>query len=100
LIKYEHSLWDTYFDGGKRAIKESGPSSEYLTVLRRLDETAQAMELLRFGEPSFLSRVKLIDGLLAKAKVSSLLSPQELLEVSFLLAASRLAKKMTDDNII
>lgn len=88
----------TYFDGGKRAIKESGPSSEYLTVLRRLDETAQAMELLRFGEPSFLSRVKLIDGLLVKAKVSSLLSPQELLEVSFLLAASRLAKKMTDDN--
>lgn len=88
----------TYFDGGKLDILATSPSSDYQSVQTRLDETAQAMELLRFGEPAFLSRVKLIDELLAKSKRSSMLTSQELLEIFYLLSAARLAKKMIDDN--
>lgn len=91
-------LEHTYFDGGKQDISTTAPSSDYQTVQMRLDETEQAMEMIRFGEPIFLSQVKLIDALLAKARINSILSSQELIEVFFLLSASRQAKKMTDDN--
>ncbi len=88
----------TYFDGGKQSILETEPSNDLNTVLSRLNETGEAMELLRYGEPAFLNRVKIIDSLLAKARIGGLLSPQELIEVYFLLVASRLAKNMTDEN--
>lgn len=88
----------TYFEGGIRDILESAPSSDFKIVTDRLEETAQAMELLRFAEPVFLGRVKIIDELLAKARISSILSPLELMDVGFLLTAARLAKKMTDDD--
>ena len=88
----------TYFEGGKHNILEYEPSDNYEIVLSRLNETAEAMELIRYGEPSFLSRVKLIDSLLAKARINSMLAPTDLNEVYFLLMAARLAKKMTDDN--
>ena len=88
----------TYFEGGKHNILEYEPSDNYEIVLSRLNETAEAMELIRYGEPSFLSRVKLIDSLLAKARINSMLAPTDLIEVYFLLMAARLAKKMTDDN--
>ncbi|NLF45049.1 MAG: endonuclease MutS2, partial [Syntrophomonadaceae bacterium] len=88
----------TYFEGGIRDILESAPSSDIKIVMDRLEETAQAMELLRFAEPVFLGRVKSIDELLAKARIGSILSPLELVDVSLVLAAARLAKKMTDDN--
>ncbi|HNX29246.1 MAG TPA: endonuclease MutS2 [Syntrophomonadaceae bacterium] len=97
--KIKSQLMDyTYFDGGKKEISKFAPSDNYLVVESRLDETSEAMELIRYGEPAFLSRVKLIDELLAKARISSLLAPQELIEIYFLLSASRSAKKMTDDN--
>lgn len=97
--KIQNQLMEyTYFDGGIRDIAEYAPSGDITTVETRLDETAQAMELLRFGEPVFLSRLKIIDDLLAKAKIGSMLYPQELLEVYLLLSAARQARKMIADD--
>jgi DNA mismatch repair protein MutS2 len=58
-----------------------------------LDETGEAMERLRFGEPTFLSGITLVDHLLAKSRMGGILIAPELREIYLLLYASRMAKR-------
>lgn len=84
-----------YSEGGRKKIEELEPCFEEDQVNAALDETAEAMELLRYSEPSFLSSVKNLDVQLNKARVGGLLLPFELLDIYKLLRASRLTVKYT-----
>ncbi len=81
----------TFFEGGAVRAYDMIPVSNFETVNKRLDETGEAMEVLRFGEPSFLSGLKLLDGQLAKVRVGGILVASELRDVYYLLYASRMA---------
>ncbi len=83
----------THFAGGLKHVENMQPAADLQVVQKRLDETAEAMEFLRYGEPAFLSDLKLIDAQIQKAKIQGILSSYELLDVYHLLRASRLAKK-------
>ncbi|HEX3010925.1 MAG TPA: endonuclease MutS2 [Syntrophomonadaceae bacterium] len=78
--------------GRRRALKVT-PSISREIIMQRLDETAEAMELIRFGEPGFLVLVKPIEAQLARAKIGSMLNPGELFDTYRVLRASRLAHK-------
>lgn len=94
--KIQQSLIElAYSEGGKRKIGLIQPSSDLQLVQIRLDETEEAMELLRFGEPNFLNGLHPIDKHLKKARVAGMLMPAELLDIYHLLRASRLARKYT-----
>ncbi|MEA1960208.1 MAG: endonuclease MutS2 [Bacillota bacterium] len=82
-----------YSEGGKEQSLLLKPSSDLDTVQRLLKETEEAMELLRYGEPSFLSFVKIPNRHLQKARVAGLLTSFELLDIYHLLRASRLMVK-------
>lgn len=75
---------------------ELEPSADLQLVRQRLEQTEEAMELLRFGEPAFLSFLKQVDNCLAKARVAGVLMPGELMDIYHLLRASRLAVSYTD----
>lgn len=83
----------TLFPGGRNRALKMNPVTDKETVNRRLDETAEAMEALRFGEPGYLSGLKLLDRQLEKARVQGVLHPEELRDVCRLLNASRLARR-------
>lgn len=92
--KIQQQLADlTLFEGGYRLAVQVEPSQDYQVVCRRLDETEEAMEFLRFGEPGYLAELKLIDQALSKARVSGILNPGELHYIYLLLRAARLAGK-------
>ncbi len=94
--KIQQSLAElAYSEGGRQKIKLMQPSSDIKLVQIRLDETEEAMELLRFGEPGFLNSLQPVDKHLKKARVAGILMPAELLDIYHLLRASRLAKKYT-----
>ncbi|HNX92077.1 MAG TPA: endonuclease MutS2 [Syntrophomonas sp.] len=99
LIKLEFDKIQTelvqlaYTDGAKEKIMQMNPSEDVVLVNLHLDETEEAMELLRFGEPGFLSSLKPVDLHLKKARVAGILSPGELIDVYHLLRSSRLAIK-------
>ncbi|NLB89097.1 MAG: endonuclease MutS2, partial [Syntrophomonadaceae bacterium] len=86
----------THFQGGLDHVLNMSPSSDYELVNKRLDETEEAMEFLRYGEPGFLNNLSLINNHVRKAQINGILSPYELLEVYYLLRNSRLAKKSID----
>lgn len=62
-----------FFEGGKARAYAMNPSNNFEAVNRRLDETGEAMERLRFGEPTFLSGITLVDHLLAKSRMGGIL---------------------------
>ncbi|MGI5922002.1 MAG: endonuclease MutS2 [Syntrophomonadaceae bacterium] len=88
----------TYFEGGRQKALAIQPLNDRTMVLKMLDETEEAMELLRFSEPAFLSSVKPVKNHLSKAKVKGMLSPGELSDIYHLLRASRLIVKYTSGN--
>ncbi len=79
------------FEGGAARARAMIPVDNFESVNKRLDETGEAMEALRFGEPSFLSGLKLLNGHLSKARVGGILTAPELRDVYLLLYASRMA---------
>ncbi len=79
------------FAGGKNIALTRKPSSHEPEIKRWLDETAEAMEALRFGETGFLSGLQLIGPHLAKARADGLLYPPELYDVLSSLYAARMA---------
>lgn len=83
----------TSFTGGRQKALAISPSKNIETVTRLLDETAEAMEVLRFGEPGFWGELAAIDIPVAKARAGALLQPIELLYVYRALKVSRLAIK-------
>lgn len=86
-----------YSETGKQKALKVKPSTRYETVMQRLDETAEAMELLRFGEPGYLALVKPVESQLARARIQSVLSPTELYDIYRLLRASRLALRQVGE---
>ncbi len=83
----------TYFAGGLEHVKNMSPSSDYELVNKRLDETEEAMEFLRYKEPNFLNNLNLIDKQVKKAKIHGLLTAAELMDIYYLLNAARFAQK-------
>ncbi|HZJ84014.1 MAG TPA: endonuclease MutS2 [Syntrophomonadaceae bacterium] len=83
----------THFAGGFNHVKKMSPSADYNLVNKRLDETEEAMEFLRYKEPSFLNNLSLIEKPVKKARIQGLLTTHELLEIYHLLSASRLAQR-------
>lgn len=83
----------TLFSGGRKRALQMKPAQDYQVIKRRLDETQQAMEYLRFGEPGYFAELKLIDQALAKAHIKGMLNPADLRDIYLLLHASRLASK-------
>jgi len=81
------------FEGGAARAYAMKPSNSFEIINHRLDETGEAMEALRFGEPSFLSGLKLIDQVLMKAGAGGVLTAYELRQVYLLLYSSRKATK-------
>lgn len=84
-----------YTAGAQDKIRQLMPSADVTLVNMRLDETEEAMELLRFGEPGFLHSLKPVAVHLKKARVAGILSPVELIDIYHLLRSSRLAIKYT-----
>ncbi|NLO20632.1 MAG: endonuclease MutS2 [Syntrophomonadaceae bacterium] len=82
-----------FFEGGAGRAYAMTPTNNFEAVNRRLDETGEAMERMRFGEPSFLSGLKILDHLLAKSRMGGMLISPELREIYRLLYASRMAKR-------
>ncbi len=83
------------FEGGMRKVWELEPSGNLDTVKLWLDETEEAMERLRFGEPGFLSGLKILDSHLARVRSGGMLSAGELRDIYRCLAASRQAVSYT-----
>lgn len=84
-----------YSEGGRQLALELQPVSVLQEVRARLDETEEAMALLHYGEPTFLSSLRPVEKQLGKARIAGILSSSELLDVYWLLRASRLAVKYT-----
>lgn len=92
--KIQKQLLDyTFFEGGRKKILAMKPSSNYELVIRLLDETEEAMEILRYGRPEFLSGLKVLDDQLKRVKAGGLLNAAELWDIYCLLSASRKAVK-------
>lgn len=84
-----------YSEPGKKQALNWQPISDVEKIEEYLDETEEAMDLLRYSEPSFLSQLTDISSILKKARVAGMLHPFELLQVYYVLRASRLAAKYT-----
>jgi len=85
-----------YSEGGRNLARSLVPETNIDLVQKHLDETEEAMELLRFEDPWFLHDLKLVDRQLQKAKAAGILMPAELLDIYYLLRASRLIKKYSE----
>ena len=92
--KIQQQLADrAYSEGGQRLAESIQPTTRLNEVNARLDETQEAMEILRYGEPAFLSSLKPVERHLAKTRIAGILASSELLDIYHLLRASRLALK-------
>jgi len=84
-----------YSEGGRRLALALQPATRLNEVNASLDETQEAMELLRYGEPAFLNSLKPVEKHLAKTRIAGILASSELFDIYHLLRASRLALKYT-----
>lgn len=85
-----------YFEGGQQICLNLQPSSRLDLVQQRLDETGEAMESLRFSEPSYLSGLTMVGPFLEKARVGGIILPGQLRQVYQLLYSSRTARQALD----
>jgi DNA mismatch repair protein MutS2 len=83
----------TQFEGGRSRAFKMKPSQDIKIIKQRLDETQEAMEFLRFGEPGYFNELKLIDQALAKARIRGTLTTSDLYDIYLALRAARLAGK-------
>ena len=84
-----------YFEGGQELCLNLNPSNNLQIVQQRLDETSEAMEMLRFADPGYLSGLVDITPYLNKVKAGGMLIPMELRDIHQVLLASRLARQAT-----
>ncbi|MDD4775302.1 MAG: endonuclease MutS2, partial [Syntrophomonas sp.] len=84
-----------YSEGGKSLALDLEPLTDLRAVETSLDETGEAMELVRYGEPAFLHLVQPVDRHLGKAGIGGILAGLDLREVYYLVRAVRLAIKYT-----
>lgn len=83
----------TSFEGGLRYAEKIMPNHRLDKVQGLLEETGEAMELLRFGEPDFLQQNVVMDLHFLKLQSHGVLQPQDLGDFYHLLLSSRLMKK-------
>ncbi|MDR7415406.1 MAG: endonuclease MutS2 [Armatimonadota bacterium] len=76
---------------GTELVAELGPTADFRAVQERLQETAEARELLRAGELS-LRGVYDLRPLLARVRVGGVLSPEDLLRVLHTVRVARRVK--------
>jgi len=92
--KIQQQLADrAYSAGGRRLALEINPANELLEIIKRLDETQEAMTLLHYGEPAFLNSLKPVEKHLGKVRIAGVLEPADLLDIYHLVRAARLAAK-------
>ena len=72
------------------------PQSLLAVVEKRLDETQEALELLRFGEPSFLQKIGQVEAVLKKLETGGILQPEELAGILNILRSGRLAERYVE----
>lgn len=87
----------THFEGGQQVCLDLAPKSDLAVVQKLLDETGEAMEMLRYGDPSYLSGLTLISPYLNKARAGGLIMPVELREIFNIMRASRLAEQAANE---
>ncbi|MGE5417378.1 MAG: endonuclease MutS2 [Acidobacteriota bacterium] len=80
------------FYGGRERAHAITPVSDFELVKQRLDETTEALDLLRLQDTGFLTELQNIRPYLAKAKASGILYPMDLLQVLQVLRAARMGK--------
>jgi len=81
----------TRSEGGKLRALALEPTSDINDVIERLDDTEEALGLLHFQEPGFLSEVPNIRPHLAKVGAGGMIYPAEILQVLQILQSSRRA---------
>lgn len=81
----------TRSEGGKRKALALEPSPDVCVVMSRLDETEEALGLLHFQEPAFLSEVPDVRPHLDKVRAGGMIYPAEILQVLQILQSSRRA---------
>ncbi len=86
-------------DGAKKSILNTVPSTDYVTVLRLQKETTDAKEIsVQKGRPPF-GGAKDITEALDRAKKEAILSPRELLDISYLLKTVSSLKRYYNGSI-
>jgi len=87
-----------YFAGGQELCRSLKPNRNLKVVQQRLDETSEAMEMLRFADPAYLSGLVIITPYLHKVKAGGILIAPELRDIYQVLSASRQAKQAVDSD--
>jgi len=82
-----------YFEGGRKMALNMMPAKTFNEVIRRLDETEEAMEAMRYKDPSYLNGIQYIEAHLEKASRRGILNSLEIREIGDVLRAARIAKK-------
>lgn len=88
----------TFFEGGYNLALDLIPSNDLATVNCKLDQTQEAMEIIRLVEPGFLSGLVLLYQPLNKARTSGVLTPAEIRGVGNILRAARLAANLINED--
>lgn len=85
------------FSGGVEKAQDLQPVNDMSIARRRLAETGEGITLLRFRDTGFLAGLEDIGLHLQKVRAGAALNPAELVEVSLVLRASRLAREITHE---
>jgi len=88
----------TDFEGGYNLALDLIPSTDLNAITRKLDQTQEAMEIIRLTEPGFLSGLLLLYQPLNKARASGVLTPVEIRGVGNILRAARLAANLINED--
>ena len=88
---------ETSFEGGRRLAEKVMPNHRMEKVQSLLEETGEAMELLRFGSPDFLQSNVLMDLHFLKLQSHGVLQPKDLGDFYHLLFSSRAMKNFVEN---
>lgn len=84
---------------GRQLVEELMPSTNFEEVVRRQEETDEATSILRLKGNVPLSGIYDIKPHIKRADIGGMLSPQELMQISSTIHASRMIKKFISDLI-
>ncbi|WP_243140243.1 endonuclease MutS2 [Candidatus Syntrophocurvum alkaliphilum] len=97
--KIQKQLADNaYSEGGQYKALNVMPSKDIEEVSYFLEQTSEAMELLRFNKPDFLSSLSNVEVQLKKASAHGVLNPIEIYDIYNLLRCSRLTKNYVSES--
>lgn len=82
---------------GRQLVEELKPSADFETVVRSQEETDEATNILRLKGNIPLGGIYDIRPHIKRADIGGMLSPQELMQISSTIHASRMIKKFIND---